>query len=309
MLSRVANSIYWLARYVERAENVARCIDVNLQLQLDLPSEDRLWEPVIQTAGNAELFFQNYSSINLENTLQFLTLDTNNPSSIISCIDAARENARCIQEIISSELWMHINTFYLRLNNAETLQEILDDPHTFYTKVKEFGQLAVGIIYGTMCHDQGWNFARLGRILERADQTSRILDVKYFILLPAPELVGLVLDTVQWTAVLKSVSAFEMFRKRYSNVTPQNVAEFLLLSPEFPRSLLFCVKLLEHSLKDIVYPEKTNAISLRTVGKLRADLEFTTIKEIVGKGLHEMIEEYQVRLGELNNDIRRDFGF
>jgi len=307
MLSRVADSIYWMCRYIERAENVARSIDVNLQLQLDLPGEERPWEPVIQTGGSAEEFFRNYSNSSLANALQFLTFDRANPSSIICCIESARENARCIREFISTELWMHINRCYLKLNEPGIEETILDNPHEFYTGVKEFSQLAAGIINGTMCHDIGWHFCRLGTLTERADQTSRILDVKYYILLPDPGMVGMVLDTVQWTALLKSVSAFEMFRKRYSSVTPRNVSEFLLLNPDFPRSLLFCVRAIERSLKDIAEGEKQQLSSIRKIGRMRAELEFTPIQEIIAKGLHESIEEFQLKLGDLTTAVRQNF--
>ena len=175
MLSRVANSIYWLARYIERAENVARSIDVNLQLQLDLPGEERPWEPVIQIAGNADDFFKKYAHVSIENALMFLTFDKENPNSIISCVGTARENARCVRERISSELWIAINQFYLKLNDPEMPKEALAGPHAFYNSVKEFSQLTAGIIQGTMNHDVAWNFTHLGTLLERADQTSRIL--------------------------------------------------------------------------------------------------------------------------------------
>ncbi len=307
MLSRVANSIYWLARYIERAENVARSIDVNLQLQLDLPGEVRPWEPVIQIAGNADDFFKKYAHASFENALTFLTFDKENPSSIISCVAAARENARCVRERISSELWIAINQFYLKLSDAEMPKQVLAAPHAFYSSVKEFSQLTAGIIQGTMSHDVAWNFTHLGTLLERADQTSRILDVKYYILLPDVSMVGMALDTVQWNAVLKSVGAYEMFHRRNSNVTPHNVAEFLLLSEDFPRSLRYCLEKAEQCLKNIAVPVKSNAQSIRLLGKLRSDISFTTIEEIIEHGLHEQIEKVQIRLNELGNQIWKDF--
>ena len=307
MLSRVANSIYWLARYIERAENVARSIDVNLQLQLDLPGEVRPWEPVIQIAGNADDFFKKYAHASFENALTFLTFDKENPSSIISCVAAARENARCVRERISSELWIAINQFYLKLSDAEMPKQVLAAPHAFYSSVKEFSQLTAGIIQGTMSHDVAWNFTHLGTLLERADQTSRILDVKYYILLPDVSMVGMALDTVQWNAVLKSVGAYEMFHRRNSNVTPHNVAEFLLLSEDFPRSLRYCLEKAEICLKNIAFPVKSNAESIRHLGKLRSDISFTTIEEIIDHGLHEQIEKVQIRLNELGNQIWKDF--
>ena len=307
MLSRVANSIYWLARYIERAENVARSIDVNLQLQLDLPGEERPWEPVIQIAGNADDFFKKYAHVSIENALMFLTFDKENPNSIISCVGTARENARCVRERISSELWIAINQFYLKLNDPEMPKEALAGPHAFYNSVKEFSQLTAGIIQGTMNHDVAWNFTHLGTLLERADQTSRILDVKYYILLPDVSMVGMALDTVQWNAVLKSVGAYEMFHRRNSNVTPHNVAEFLLLSEDFPRSLRYCLEKAEQCLKNIAYPVKSKAESIRLLGKLRSDIAFTTIEEIIDQGLHEQIEKVQIRLNELGNQIWKDF--
>ncbi len=307
MLSRVADSIYWLGRYIERAENVARAIDVNLQLQLDLPGEERPWEPVIQTAGNADAFFKSYAHVSTENALTFLTFDKENPSSIISCVAAARENARCVRERISSELWIAINQFYLKLNDPEVQKQALAAPHAFYCSVKEFSQLTVGIIQGTMTHDVAWNFARLGTMIERADQTSRILDVKYYILLPDVSMVGMALDTVQWNAVLKSVGAYEMFHRKNSNVTPQNVAEFLLLSEDFPRSLRYCLEQAEINLKNIAFPVKGNADSLRLLGKMRSDMAFSTIEEIIKNGLHEKIEEMQKNLCDLGTQIWKDF--
>ena len=307
MLSRVANSIYWLARYIERAENVSRSIDVNLQLQLDLPGEVRPWEPVIQIAGNADDFFKKYAHASFENALMFLTFDKENPSSIISCVASARENARCVRERISSELWIAINQFYLKLSDAEMPKQALAAPHAFYSSVKEFSQLTAGIIQGTMSHDVAWNFTHLGTLLERADQTSRILDVKYYILLPDVSMVGMALDTVQWNAVLKSVGAYEMFHRRNSNVTPHNVAEFLLLSEDFPRSLRYCLEKAEQCLKNIAFPVKSNVESIRLLGKLRSDISFTTIEEIIDHGLHEQIEKVQIRLNELGNQIWKDF--
>ena len=220
---------------------------------------------------------------------------------------AARENARCVRERISSELWIAINQFYLKLNDPEMPKQVLAAPHAFYSSVKEFSQLTAGIIQGTMSHDVAWNFTHLGTLLERADQTSRILDVKYYILLPDVSMVGMALDTVQWNAVLKSVGAYEMFHRRNSNVTPHNVAEFLLLSEDFPRSLRYCLEKAELCLKNIAFPIKSNAESIRLLGKLRSDISFTTIEEIIDHGLHEQIEKVQIRLNELGNQIWKDF--
>lgn len=307
MLSRVAENVYWLGRYVERAENVARCVDVNLQLQLDLPGEDRPWEPVIQAAGSATDFFRRYRHVSIENALTFLAFDIENPSSIINCVSAARENARIVREQIPAELWMVINRFYLKLREESAAEAMLKSPHLFFDEVKEFSQLAAGILQSTMNHDEAWNFAKLGCFIERGDQTSRILDVKYYILLPNVSMVGLQLDTVQWTALLKSVSAFQMFRKAYGEVTPRNVSEFLFLSQDFPRSFRYALTEVVSALRQIALPERADAESLRLAGKLHAEFEFTTIEEVIRRGLHESIEVFQRKLAELSLAIHNDF--
>lgn len=309
MLSRVADSLFWISRYIERAENTARIIDVNLNLILDLPGEERLFEPVIKTAGCSRGFYSKYTKATAENVMDFLTFDTDNQDSIINCVSTARENARCIRETITLEMWMLINKFYHRLHEKNIKEEMLNNPHDFFTEIKEFCQLYVGIQDGTMSHGIGWNFAWLGRMLERADQTSRILDVKYYVLLPDVSMVGMTLDTVQWTALLKSVSAFEMFRKTYANVTPQNVSEFLILNKEFPRSVYYCLEHAERALHNIINHQKTmnGQKSLRVIGKLKSILEFSTVEEIIMHGLHETIDDIQVRLSDFNASIRNDF--
>ena len=160
-----------------------------------------------------------------------------------------------------------------------------------------------------MSHNEGWNFAWLGKMLERADQTSRILDVKYYILLPDVSMIGMSLDTVQWTALLKSVSAFEMFRKTYSTVTPQNVSEFLLLNKEFPRSIMYCLEHAERALNKITETKFSNngEKTKRVLGKLKSQLEYATIDEVISKGLHETIDDIQLRLSHVNAAIRNDF--
>ncbi|MGN0855000.1 MAG: alpha-E domain-containing protein [Kiritimatiellia bacterium] len=307
MLSRVADSIYWLGRYVERAENVARLIDVNLQLQLDLPGEERPWEPVIRTGGNDAAFFAKYSQASLENALTFLTFDRENPSSILCDVARARENARTVRENIPSELWTVVNHFYLRLAAEDAPGRMLESPHEFFDRVKEFSQLAVGIMQSTLNRDEAWNFARIGRMIERADQTSRILDTKYFILLPDISMVGMQLDNVQWTALLKSCSAFQMFRQRHSEVTPRHVSEFLLLSKDFPRSVRYCLKEVVAALRMVALPNRPDVPSLRLAGKLHAEFEFATIGEIIDRGLHEYIDNFQTELAALTGAIWSDF--
>ena len=241
MLSRVANSIYWLNRYVERAENVARFIDANFHMALDIPETvvDQ-WQPLINTTGDHELFKELYGVANRENSIEFLAFDRNNPNSIYSCVRAARENARSVREYISSEMWEQVNTFYLMINNAAK-DVSMDLPHQFFNDIMNASHTFIGITDSTMNHGEGWHFGRMGRMLERADKTSRLLDVKYFILLPSVDYVGSSYDNILWGALLRSASAFEMYRKKYGRTDPKKIVEFLVLDPKFPRAAHYCI--------------------------------------------------------------------
>lgn len=307
MLSRVANSIYWMTRYLERAENVARFIDVNQHMMLDLAiDEHKQWEPLVITTGDHKLFYQIYDKANQQNIVHFLTFNRDNPNSIISCLSAARENAKSVREIISSEMWEQINRFYYMVRDAENTGLQLDSPNEFYTRVKQECHLFVGITDATMNHGEGWHFARLGRHIERADKTSRILDVKYFILLPRPEDVGSPIDNIQWAALLKSTSALEMYRKKFQQIMPRNVAAFLILDREFPRAIRYCVIKAGESLNVISGTDHGTFQNEaeRELGKLRAELDYARIDEIIKYGLHEYLVEYiQVKLNNVGNAI------
>ncbi|HEY9877265.1 MAG TPA: alpha-E domain-containing protein [Leptolyngbyaceae cyanobacterium] len=308
MLSRVADSIYWMNRYVERAENVARFVDVNLNLLLDSPIGVQQWEPLVITTGDQALFRQRYGEATAENVLRFLTFDKEYPNSIISCLQSARENARSVREIISSEMWEQVNGFYLMVKEAADTGS-LSDLHTFFPEVKMSSHLFAGVMDATMSHNEGWHFGLLGRLLERADKTARILDVKYYILLPSISDVGTSLDDLQWIALLKSASAYEMYRKCQYRITPTGVTEFLVLNREFPRSIQFCVLQAEKSLRQITgTPSGTWRMpSDRTIGRLRAELDYITIDEIVNQGLHEFLDGLQLRLNQVGHAIYEDF--
>ncbi|HEX6770165.1 MAG TPA: alpha-E domain-containing protein, partial [Candidatus Binatia bacterium] len=204
MLSRVANSIYWLSRYMERADNVARFIDVNLQMMLDLPSgPQEQWQPLVSISGDDAKFSSNYAVATRDNVIKFLAFSAENPNSIVSCLRAARENARTIRESISPEMWEQVNSCYLTVNAAAS-GDLLRSPSSFFSEVKKASQLFHGITDATLLHGEEWHFYRMGRLLERADKTSRLLDVKYFMLLPSVADVGTPLDDIQWAAVLRS---------------------------------------------------------------------------------------------------------
>lgn len=309
MLSRVADSIYWMNRYVERAENIARFIDVNLNLSLDSPSGvAQQWEPLIRTTGDLAIFQEKYGGATAENVIRFLTFDRSYPNSIISCLNAARENARSVREIISSEMWQQINAFYHFVNDA-AVSDQLDFP-TFFSEVKLASHLFAGIASATMTHNEGWHFGLMGRWLERADKTSRIVDVKYFILLPSIRDVGTTLDQLQWIALLRSASAYEMYRKRGAHrITPTSVAEFLVLDREFPRSIRYCIRQTERSLHQITgTPEGTwNSSVERSLGKLRSDLDYLTIEDVMESGLHEFLDSLQLRMNDVGIKLSETF--
>ncbi len=316
MLSRVANAIYWMCRYLERAENVARFISVNLNLLLDMPSEQgKHWEPVVMTSGDQALFEKDYPDYGQETVIRFLTFDRGYANSILSCLAAARENARSIREIISSEMWEHLNNFYLELADRQSLTMALDDPLRFFKIIQMRSHLFTGLMDCTMSHGEAWNFARIGMMIERADKTSRILDVKYFMLLPQADLVNTPIDNIQWTAVLKSASAFEMFRKVHHQITPRSVANFLIFDSQFPRSIRHCITkaqiCLHRITKEQVCMVDLNAASFEVVhnlaekrlGRLNADLEYTDIDEVIEQGIHEYLDGLQTRLNQVDTAI------
>lgn len=310
MLSRVADSIYWMSRYIERAENVARFIDVNTHLILDLPVEaEEQWEPLVIITGDREIFYEHYGEPTRENVIQFLTFDHKNPNSILSTLINARENARTVREIISSEMWEQINKFYFMVRDALSSNEAIKNAHDFYTKIKLESHLLTGITDTTMSHGEAWHFSRLGRLLERADKTSRILDVKYFMLLPRPDDVGSPFDNLEWAALLKSASAFEMYRKKHRRIYHKKVAEFLILDREFPRSIHYCLIKAEGSLKSITgsQPGTFQNPAERNLGRLRSEFDYTQISEILSAGLHEYLDNFQSRLNQVGDSIFETF--
>lgn len=310
MLSRVANAVYWMNRYVERADNVARFVDVNLHLALDLAEGREQWEPVVATTGDDAWFREKYGAATRANVLRFLTFDAQYPSSILSCLRAARENARSVREVISSEMWEAVNKAYLSVQQAAAREdEVLAAPHDFYDAVKLAAQQYVGTAYVTMTHNEAWHFARLARLLERADKTSRILDVKYFILLPDPSDVGTAYDEIQWAALLKSASAFEMYRKRWGLIVPARVIEFLLLDPKFPRSMRYCVTKAERSLHAITGTalDTADTSAERRLGRLRSELEYGDAREIIGGGLHEYLDAFQTKVNAVGDAVYETF--
>ncbi len=315
MLSRVADSLYWMSRYIERAENNARILDVNLQVTLDSdhtrPVEERLdWLPILATLEDQTVFHKHFPKVDAASVCEFVTFSQENPNSIFSSIARARENARTVREYISSEMWERINALYLWLNCPDARQAYVSGAIDFYRHIVDASHQFSGTSDATLTQGEGWNFIQVGKYLERADSASRILDLKYHILLPHGEEVGGTVDTVQWQAVLKSCSAFEAYRKvNYGQVTPWKVAQFIILHESFPRSIRFCADQLDKALHRISGCDRAHFSNPaeRLSGKLLSDLHYTSIEDIFQGGLHQYLDNIQLRLIEAAAAMRRQF--
>lgn len=317
MLSRVADSLYWMSRYIERAENIARLLDVNLQLLLDFEALDDVklkehWVPIIRAAGEEKLFYELYDQADSQSVTDFLTFMPDNPSSVISCIFAARENARMIRDQISAEMWQSLNAAYLFLksNNAKKVWE--SGPYDFYKQIQDYSHLFAGTADSTFSHTEGFYFMQVGKYLERADKTSRILDIKYHILLPSVEDVGGAVDVVQWGAILRSCSAFDAYHSLYvSSINPLKVSDFLIFNQNFPRSILFCVRHLDSNLHRIsgCTPGFYSNDVERASGRLVSDLTYGNIEDAFKFGLHEYLVHLQGRFVEVGKAVFETYMF
>jgi uncharacterized alpha-E superfamily protein len=287
-----------MGRYIERAENNARLLDVNVQMLLDFESrrdetERQFWGPILSTLEDTELFNELHGEFTASAVLDYVTFEPRNPNSISSCINYARENARAVRDQISSEMWEQINALWLYFRDGSAVRDFRANSHEFYDKVTYASQLFQGVTDATMTHGEAWRFVQAGKFIERADSTSRILDLKYHILLPSGEQVGGNVDVSQWTSLLRSCSGMEAYLKiRKGDVTPWGVAEFLISHDEFPRSIRFCVDRLDEVLHDIA-----------SAGEGR----FRNEPEIFRKGLHEYLDGIQEQLIELDIAFLRTY--
>ncbi|MFM8415494.1 MAG: alpha-E domain-containing protein [Planctomycetota bacterium] len=332
MLSRVADSVYWMNRQIERAENVARSVETALDLALEgTISHGRLWTALVSTFGDQEVFQARHGAADQASVISFLAFDTTNPNSIAACLHAARENARTVRDMISSAMWEEINKAHLEVQSAARRYGGWLHPREFLEDVKRASQLITGVADATMSHGEAWHFGRLGRLVERADKTSRVLDVETFFLQPAaggppadqaapeslrPERNGLAGepaagDAVRWSAVLESASALEMYRKQYGAVSRRNVAEFLIFDRFFPRAMHFCLMKAEESLLAITGGSKgsyTNPAE-QQLGRLRAKLDYGAIDEVLAGagGLHGFLDGFQTRLNRASDAIHETF--
>lgn len=317
MLSRVADSIYWMGRYIERAENIARLVEVNLQLLLDFQDVDdeklaEHWDPLIRSTGDEERFYKYYEKADSESVLEFLTFDRENPNSIISCINGARENARMVRDQITQEMWETLNKLYLFLKSDHARVMYDAAVHDLYQQIKEYSHLFQGLAQATVERDEGYDFMLVGILLERADKTTRILDIKYHMLLPSLSDVGGAVDVAQWIAILKSASAYEAYHQRYvADVNPAKIAEFLIFSETFPRSIRFCVNTLNdrlHRISGCPMANYSNEAE-RLCGRLLSELIYGSTEEVFAEGLHEYLDRIQERLNEIGASTYKAYMF
>ena len=309
LLARYADCIFWLARYVERAENLARILDVNEIFARDSRGGQD-WLPIVQLHSDSKRFFAGHAAASAEAVLRFYVTDVDNPGSILNTVRSAHENARTLRPLISTEMWVQLNVFYNEmraLRPADLAPERL--PRLFAT-IKEACQTHTGITEGTFYRDQGWYFYQIGRYLERADQTTRLLDMKYHLLLPSPADVGSPIDASQWNALLRSAAGYHAYRRLHStNITPARVAGFLLLNLSFPRSVVLCVREIDAMLRELKsrHALRRGNAAAEELDRLRAVLGTLSIEEIVREGLHEFLDLVQSQLIAITTDLSTAF--
>ena len=309
MLSRVADSLYWINRSVERAENISRVVEVSEAMALDCPpGSAEPWLPLIDASGDRELFDELYPAGGPEQVVEFLVRAEANPYSVVNCIAIARENARQIRDVITTEMWEQLNDTYWTLLDSEGFWK--QQPQEQLRDIRRACQLFYGITDATLSRDLSWHFSRLGRLLERADKTTRILDVKYFLLLPTPDEVGGVLDELQWISLLRSAGAYQMFRQSQQQaIEPKAVAAFLLLDPIFPRSVRYCLERINETLRIVRgqavpgAPDELECLS----GLTLARWSYTSIDELIAGGLHESIDDLQSDLNRLHDLVEQRY--
>ncbi len=310
MLSRVADALYWMSRYVERAEDITRILTVNFHTLLDAPIEisEHAWQPIIAITGDEQLYREYYQEYNARNVSEFLLWNPNNPNAVTTCITMARENARSVREQISSEMWENINRLYFLVRDLN--REVSGHgPYEFFDQIRYGSWAFQGITAETMTHGDGYEFIQLGKHMERADKTVRTLDVKYAavnMMSDGPE------TSLQLIAMLRSCSAFEAFRKTgASNMQADRVAEFLLLNLEFPRAAAYCLHRVLRSINQISgdplrQPHLLNNPQ-RLMGRICAELEFLDIGEVLDQNMHPFLVQLLLRLNHVGSEIMQTY--
>lgn len=309
MLSRTADHLYWMARYIERAENMARVLDVTHNMSLVLnaaETEAELWTPVLQISGNLEAYEEAYETYTASNVIHYIAMHEDNPSSIYFCLRAARENARAVRAAMTSETWENINSLWLEFNQFIGTDLAKFGLHEFCDWVKSRSHLFRGVSYGTMLRDDAFHFLRLGTFIERSDNTARLLDVKYHLLESDNADDQGPIDYYEWSAVLRSVSAFQAYQKIFSDtIEPMRVAELLILREDMPRSLHACLSEIAPILERLT--ARRGGECMRLAGELHSRLRYGRMQDIFAEGLHEFLEDFILRNNNLGLEIQRTF--
>jgi uncharacterized alpha-E superfamily protein len=321
MLSRTADHLFWMARYMERAENTARMLDVNYEASL-LPQSadaaDKGWKGLLSISELSGDFAKRHGAVTPASVIRYMVSDEDNGSSIRNCLQAARENARAVRGTLTTEVWETQNQTWLEFQRKVANDSYLRDPSSLFEWVKFRSHLSRGVTVGTMLQDEAFHFLRIGSFLERADNTARLLDVKFHAVESEYHGGGngggnsgvsgrdIEVDFYHWSGILRSVSGFEVYRKVYRNVIrPEKVAELLILRPDMPRSLAACMQEVVANLKMVANEQSTE--TLRRAGRLHADLQYGRIDEILATGLHAYLTQFLERVGTLGAGISRDF--
>lgn len=316
MLSRVANSLYWLSRYMERAENTARILDVNLQLLGDFEAwvdgiESDFWTAIVETTGDTKLFAESHDHADAESVTAFLTWSASNPNSILSSVNAARENARMIRDQISHEMWECINAMYFFVREARHKLEDEAATFAFFQQIKAYSYRFVGLMEATYFHDDGYKFHQVGKYVERADQTSRILDLKHFLPLPEGHYTGTAVDNASWVAILRSCSAVDAFQRinPAADAHEDEVGRFLILDQNFPRSIRFSLRQLDRHLRSLSGADEGYFANIaeKRVGRLLSEVAYKGIEDILEEGLHQFIDRLQQALNNIHNAIYESY--
>ena len=318
MLSRTADNLFWMCRYIERAENTARMLDVNLQMSLlpqDTHTREGSWLGVLRISELQGLYQSKYAAISPSDVLQYMVRDPENPSSIYSCMRAARENARAVRGSLTTEVWETYNTTWLELLKHLHTGLLERNPGEFFEWVKFRSHLARGVTIGTMLEDEALYFLRIGMHLERADNTARMLDVKFHergsngaheTRAESNSTAAVQSEFYRWSALLSSVSGLEIYRKVYRDViTPDRVAELLILHGDMPRSLLASMRAVADDLARV--SNQRSAETERLAGMLCAELQYGRVEDILDSGLHQYLDRFLARINDLGNRISQDF--
>jgi uncharacterized alpha-E superfamily protein len=311
MLSRTAESLYWLARYTERAENMARLLDITLRMAGLFPREaagTSEWHSTIVAAGCSDGFYAKYSEATRDTVIDYMTRDPDNPSSILSCIETARRNSRAVRTALTADMWEAVNGTWLEARALGHKDFETESVHRFLDWVKERSRLFDGTVVGTMMRNDACWFTRLGTFIERADSTARLLDVKYHVLLPEYESVGGAADYHQWAAILRSVSALRAYHWVYRDrIKPWLIAELLILRPETPRSLISCLSEIMGHLDLLAQTYGRRNECHRLAGQMHAKLRFERVDQIFQSGLHEFLIGFIDGNVELGDEISRQY--